>query len=101
MNKAEKRRILSFGSIGCIVSNLYKNEPHTPYDVHHLNRDGHLNTIPLSPWFHRGVPNTGVSQKRMRELYGPSLAINKREFEAVFGTEEFLLAETNRLLGDV
>lgn len=80
MNNAEKRRILAFGSIGCIVSNLYKNAPGTPYDVHHLNRDGHLNTIPLHPWYHRAVPNEGVSQKQMTELYGPSLAKNKKAF---------------------
>ena len=101
VTKEEKAYVMSFGSIGCIVSNIYFNAPGTPYDVHHLvggGRKGWLFTIPLSPWFHRGVPNIGVSQKRMAELYGPSLAKSKAAFEDRFGSEEFLLDETKRLL---
>jgi len=103
MTKAEKARILSFGNIGCIVSNVYFNEPGTPYDVHHLTiagrRLGHMHTVPLSPWFHRGVPLPGKSQAWMTENYGPSLAKSKAAFERAFCTELELLAKTNELLG--
>ena len=103
MTKAEKSRILSFGSIGCIVSNLYFDAPGTPYDVHHLTecgrRMGWLYTIPLAPWYHRGVPLQGMSQKWMTENYGPSLAKSKSEFVEAFGTELQLLAKVNKMLG--
>jgi hypothetical protein len=103
MTLAEKKRILAFSSIGCIVSYLYKDAPGTPHDVHHLTqggrRHGDLYTIPLSPWYHRGVPNEGVSQKKMTELYGPSLAKNKKAFVKEFGSESFLLDRVNELLG--
>lgn len=40
-----------------------------------------------------------LSQKAMRELYGPSFAKSKAEFEEAFGTEQKLLEETNKWLG--
>lgn len=96
MTHEEENRIDRFRHIGCIVSRSPE------YDVHHLTdggrRLGHAFTIPLHPWYHRGVPYPGMSQEGMRLNFGPSLAKSKKEFEAQFGTEEELLAKTNAIL---
>lgn len=96
MTKAERQRIESFRNIGCIVSGS------SEYDVHHLTeggrRLGHLFTIPLHPWFHRGVPEDGWSQSAMEQAFGPSLAKSKRAFVERFGTEAQLLQKVNERL---
>lgn len=97
--KAEQARLDAFRHIGCIVSGSPE------YDVHHLTeggrRLGHLHTIPLHPWFHRGIPFDGVSQSDMERSYGPSLAKNKAAFEESFGDEKTLLEQTNERLRTV
>lgn len=35
----------------------------------------------------------------MRQIYGPSFAKSRAEFESAFGTEEYLLEETDKWLG--
>lgn len=42
-----------------------------------------------------------MSVKFNTEVYGPSLAHNKREFVARYGTEMELLEKTNELLAEV
>lgn len=95
MTKYERQRIESFRHIGCIVSGSPQ------YDVHHLVeggvRLGHLFTIPLHPWFHRGY-DYGHGQAHMTANYGPSLELDKGAFEDKYGTERQLLAKVNRKL---
>jgi len=98
----ESKRMDKVSRMGCIVTRLsfgaYKDA-----DVHHITsagrRKGHMYTIPLSPWYHRAVPDGNMTPALMREFYGPSFAESKEEFEARFGTEEYLLEETNKWLG--
>jgi hypothetical protein len=102
--KAESERMEKLSRMGCIVTRLcfgaYKDA-----DVHHITsggrRLGHMSTIPLSPWYHRAVPDSNMTPQLMREFYGPSLAESKAEFEARFGTEAYLLEQTNKWLGQV
>jgi hypothetical protein len=102
---AEARRIDEFRWIGCVVSYLHlkRREPNlAQYDVHHLvdgNRKlGWAETIPLHPWYHRGLVEIGWTAQEMREEFGPSKARNPREFSERFGSDLELLEATNALL---
>lgn len=104
MTKAERTRIDAFRFVGCICARL-RGWLCLEYDVHHIVdagyrrlSGGHLATIPLSIWSHRGIPYPGKSEAEMKRLLGPSLALHKREFVAVFGTERSLLAKVNEII---
>ena len=101
VTKAERERIASFRHIGCIAAHL-NGRFDSQYDVHHLTeggrRLGHLFTIPLSPWAHRGIQDELMTTADMEQFYGPSLALNKRAFVARYGDERSLLAKVNALL---
>lgn len=67
-------------------------------EAHHLvdmgNREasgGHMSTIPLCIYHHRGDPPYNSSAKEMRRHYGPSLARNKGDFTATYGSQRVLL----------
>lgn len=80
-------------------------------EAHHLvdkgyreHSGGHDATIPLCEWHHRGVQREawGVGhwlKIEMEAKYGPSMALNKRAFEAKYGTQRELLAKIDVLLG--
>lgn len=74
-------------------------------DVQHITsggrRIGNYDTYPLCKWHHQGIIPVGYGLKNSTETmakFGPSFAKSKREFEARFGTEEELLALTNKFL---
>lgn len=71
-------------------------------EVHHLlsggRRIGHMATVGLCTWSHRGVPFDFHSHDEMREHYGPSLAEGSKPFHAEFGSDAELLAIQNELL---
>lgn len=95
-------RFAKLRALGCIVSRLYFDR-WEPADIHHLvegrKRLGHQFTIPLSPWFHRGVPpRFDMRPSEATEKLGPSLARSKKDFVERFMSERELLAETNRLI---
>lgn len=93
--KADKERIAKFRHIGCIISGSPE------YDVHHIVdgvRLGNQYTIPLHPWYHRGVPFNGYSQAKMEKEFGPSLAKSKEQFIDKFGSEMELLKRVNGML---
>ena len=96
-----KARMAAIKRMGCIVTRLYFGE-YADCDVHHLTsagrRIGDHATIGLSPWYHRGVPNGGMTPKLMRDVYGPSLAESRRAFEEKFGTQQWLLEKVNECL---
>lgn len=97
--KEQIRRWNDLQAIGCIATLLRTGVIGTPGDVHHLlsggKRMGHDFTIVLHPWYHRGV---GLHPGRDRELFGPSLALHKKEFIEEFGDEMYLLEVSNQLL---
>lgn len=95
-------RFAKLYALGCVVSRIYF-ERWEPAEIHHLvegrKRLGHQFTIPLSPWFHRGVPpQFDMRPSEAAELIGPSLALSKREFVATYGSERSLLERTNELI---
>ena len=87
--------------VGCIVMRLYFGVYEAP-DIHHLTSGGRRMgddcTIPLSPWFHRGVGPNGMSQSEATRVFGPSLAKSRRDFENRFGSQASLLRATNEIL---
>ena len=97
-----KDRMEQLSRAGCVVCRLVHGS-FMPNEVHHITRGGrrlgHRYTIPLSPWYHRAVPENGLTPQQMRDIYGPSFAESKAEFEAMFGTEEYLLQEADKWLG--
>jgi hypothetical protein len=75
-------------------------------EAHHLvdmgtreHSGGHMATIPLCSWHHRGELIYPLSSKQMRFLHGPSFARNKKDFIAQYGNERDLLEQTDAELG--
>lgn len=100
--KAERERmarIKAFDCVACTITRVFRTA--TGVEVHHLlsgnKRRGHLFTIPLCPWHHRGDAG-GWGVKWMEANMGPSLARTSRKFRAVYGTDDELLERTNKLL---
>lgn len=98
--KAEQARIDAMMLHPCVLS-LYRLRKHKsiPYqgagvECQHITRGrkrlGHLYTIPLHPWYHRGVvpyPLQSAAQARLR--YGASLADGSKAFKESHGVDEF------------
>lgn len=88
--------------ICCEIEKLPAGMPRLRVEAHHLVdkgyralSGGHQATLPLCSWHHRGVRLEGHSTSAMSSMYGPSLAVSKRQFVAWFGTERQLLARVN------
>jgi hypothetical protein len=81
----EKRRMDLFRVTGCMLTWL-KFGKKVRAECHHLmmagKRYGHCYTIPLSPWYHRGIPEPGKTKDEMRAEYGASLADGRKSFVA-------------------
>jgi hypothetical protein len=90
----EARRMDNFRHIGCVACWML-GHPNTPYDVHHQLsggiRMGHFWTVPLCPAHHRGVDFSP-------SLHLASIARGQRTFREIFGSDEELLALTDRLI---
>ena len=95
-------RFAKLYALGCVVSRVFFGR-WEPAEIHHLvegrKRLGHQFTIPLSPWFHRGVPpQMDMRPSEAIEKIGPSLALSKRDFVSKYGTERELLEQTNKMI---
>ena len=97
------RRYEKLMQIGCICCHI--DGRYSQGDVHHLtdkgNRrasGGNASTVILCPWHHRSVVPDGHSMSYMRTMYGPSMALERREFEKVYGSQRSLLARVNEML---
>ncbi len=101
-NRAEQARFDAIKAGPCIACQQRSIPSHTP-EVHHLLsggiRRGHMFTVGLCSWHHRGfVGGDGSWHKTFREMYGPSLAEGSKKFHAEFGDDETLLQQQNELL---
>lgn len=71
---------------------------------HHLlsgnRRIGHMATVSLCLWHHKGVIHEGMTRAEAEEVFGPSLANGSKPFRAEFGSDKELLALQNALLGE-
>lgn len=85
----EKRHLNRVGDMACIVCSL-NCLGDTPAAIHHLEGKtkpgAHFKVIPLCGTHHQ----TGG--------YGVALHAGKKEFERRYGTENYLLEQTNKLL---
>jgi hypothetical protein len=105
--KAEAARMAALKHMTCIACaegyqrKLYGLVSWAPSEVHHLlsgnKRRGHMFTIPLCPYHHRG--QSVLPYKRAAELMGPSLARSSKAFRATYGSDDELLSRVNALLG--
>jgi len=81
----EKRRMDLFRVTGCMLTWL-KFGKKVPAECHHIvmagKRYGHWYTIPLSRWYHRGVPELGRTKDDMRAEYGAALTDGRHAFVA-------------------
>jgi hypothetical protein len=90
---------------GCIASRL-DGRGFVPCEIHHLTvggrhgqlRRGHMATIGLSPWHHRGVCRPGWSIEDMTAAYGPSYAHQPTAFRDHYGDDERLLQYQDEIL---
>ena len=99
--KAEAARMARLKQMPCVAGDCTQ----CAIEVHHLlsggKRRGHMFTIPLCAWHHRGVQLGGLSRTTLEHLLGPSLAHGSKPFHAAFGEDDYLLATTNKLLGEI
>lgn len=100
---AEKKRFELIGEVKCIACRLFKISKPFPAEIHHLLdggvRIGHMETIGLCPWHHRGVPTSiGMSMVSCENLYGPSLVQGSKRFKEVYGSNDDLLKLQNELI---
>lgn len=113
---AEQARLDAIHDMPCIAcvkeAEFSRKRGETPMaqpfrtECHHLvdkgtrkHSGGHSATIPLEAWHHRGICIDYLTAREMTELYGPSLARNKKAFVAQYGSERELLQQTDAELG--
>lgn len=99
----ERKRIDAMMQLGCALTWL-KYGYHVPAECHHITvarkRLGHGYSIPLSSWYHRGVPDKGFTQRDMRRDFGASLADGSKAFFKSHGVTELdLWAKVQFALG--
>jgi hypothetical protein len=113
--KAEQLRLDRIHAMPCIACEMEAdwskvrkeipmNQP-LPTEAHHLvdkgtrkHSGGHDATIPLCRWHHRGEIIYPLSGREMRQLHGPSFALSKKVFIALYGSERDLLAIIDKRL---
>lgn len=103
--KAEQLRLDRIHAMPCGPCVKEKIAQPSRTEAHHLtdkgtrkHSGGHDATIPMCGWHHRGERVEYMSSREMRLVYGPSLALHKREFIACYGTEREQLAEIDERL---
>ena len=99
------RKLKEMRCIACqinIESSRFMPTVRTTPEIHHQlsgnKRLGHMFTVQLCTWHHRGEPSNGLSATTMSALHGPSLARQSRLFRQHYGSDEELLARVNSML---
>ena len=104
---AQAARFEAIREIGCLACRQ-ANRRWTAAEIHHLTvggrhgqkRRGHDYTIGLCGWHHRSERPFHVTPGQMRHWYGPSYALEPRQFRETFGQDDALLAEQEQLLAE-
>jgi len=95
---AQQRRFdIITREVGCICCRI-RHGVFVEAQANHLlmgYRLGHDETTPECPWHHMGECLTGVSKQRMRSAFGPSRKLHKKSFHKTFGSDKYLLEQTN------
>jgi hypothetical protein len=103
--KAEEERLKAIHNMPCVACAQQLMTQPNKTEAHHLvdkgtrkHSGGHMATIPLCSWHHRGEQVYPLTAREMLFLYGPSLAKSKKNFVAQFGRERSLLEITDKQL---
>lgn len=88
----------------CLACLIRSGERMIGCDAHHLLsggiRIGHLATIGLCVWHHRGMPiMDGHGADVCRKVFGPSLMDGSKLFRDAYGTDDELLQMQKEVLG--
>lgn len=102
--KAEAARMDAIKEGGCVIAWSLGMQD-VPCEVHHLTvgsrhgqkRRGHLYTVGLNPWSHRGVPFNGMDAVRCQILFGPSYAREPKRFRDEWPDDRLLSLQAKRL----
>jgi hypothetical protein len=90
----------------CVACEIEDIDQPNQTEAHHLNLGGFAGQkrlgddcqIPLCGWHHRADAPIGMTKTAMTHLYGPSLALDSKQFRFAYGTDQELLAATNHKL---
>lgn len=103
--KAEQGRLDRVHALPCLPCSIEQIQQPLRTEAHHLvdkgNRvlsGGHMATVPMCGWHHRGEPLYPHTSKEMHFLYGPSMARSPGEFKARYGSQRKLLRLTDKKL---
>lgn len=85
--REEAARFDAIKEAGCVVAH-WLGIGWVPCEIHHLTvggkhgqrRLGHLQSVGLNPWSHRGVPFNGWTADECYGIFGPSYALEPRAF---------------------
>lgn len=99
-------RSLLVKQLPCIACAIEGVQQATPTEAHHCNigglagqkRRGDAYQLPLCAHHHRGEPPPGMSKTQAVHKFGPSLALDSRQFRFAYGSDDQLLAITNAQL---
>lgn len=88
----------------CIACTIEGVDQPNPTEAHHCNEGGHAGQkrrgddaqLPLCGWHHRAVRPVGMSCDAMTHIYGPSLALDSKQFRFAYGQDDVLLIPVNR-----
>ena len=98
-SKADRDRLAAVSSLPCLPC-LIDGYPSVPATVQHVvearKRLGDFFTYPSCPWHHQAGMNGNV--EKLTATYGPSLALDRREFATRYGSERQLVAITDALV---
>lgn len=93
----EKRHMSAVAALGCIVCKIH-NDIYTPCGIHHTDGKtkpgAHFKVLGLCDGHHQISSPTGEWATR----HGPGRNAGKSNFEEAYGTEEWLMAQTEELL---
>lgn len=99
-----ERRCQRIYQLGCLPCR--KRGWFSECQVHHLNLDekagqvrlGDEHSLGLCPWHHVGEPLGTMTAQQCRRCLGPSLKHEPVRFRQVFGHDDVLLEEQNKLI---
>jgi len=102
--KAESAHIDAIKARSCVIAYLLGMRK-VPCEAHHLTegskhgarRLGHMQTVGLNPYSHRGVPFGNWSIEKCRATFGPSLANEPKAFREKYPDELLLQAQEELL----
>jgi hypothetical protein len=104
-NKAEQARFDAIKAAGVCLACKLRGVDSYAVEIHHLlsggRRIGHMATVGLCCWHHRGVPFEFMSHAECRDAFGPALSEGSKPFHREFGPDAELLAMQNELLDEI